>query len=174
MSDADVKDKPAETKAPAKKAPAARGRPPRQAEEKQRRRRRSDMSLGRLSPLDLPDDAKDPKYVYRWVSDEPGRIKQLTEHDDYDFVTQEQVGERSDKEKSSGSHVERPADRISDKRMILLRKPKEFYDEDQAKKQAHVDEIDNVIRQGGSQSPEGLHGANAYVPEGGIKIGHKG
>lgn len=169
MSDTELKDKPA-----TKKSAAARGRPPRQAEEKQRRRRRSDMSMGRLSRLALPEDAKDPNYYYRWIDAAPGRVRQLTVEDDYDIVNQSDIGERTEQDKSDGSSVERSAERSSDARMILVRKPKELYDEDYAAQQRRLDELDNIIKQGGSQSPDGLHGANAYVPEGGINIARKG
>lgn len=159
------------------KPAAKRGRPPRQAEEKQRRRKRTDMSLGRLSPLDLPEEAKDPNYYYRWIDAAPGRVRQLTVEDDYDIVTQDQLlgdDNHSEKEVSNGSQVERSAERSSDARMVLVRKPKELYDVDYAAQQARVDEIDNIIRRGGTESPEGLHGANAYVPDGGINISRKG
>lgn len=147
-----------------------RGRKPnaRPAEQKQRRRRRSDLGLGRLAKLDVPAHAKDPNYVYRWINDTPGRVKQLTEQDDYDIVTSDMLGERSDSDRGSGQNVERDAG--GGMRAILVRKPREYYEQDKAAEQKLVDEIDDALRRGQTQSPEGLSGPHSYVPEGGINI----
>jgi hypothetical protein len=36
--------------------------------------------------LHVPEEAKDPNF-YRWVNNKPGRVKQLTQMDDYDIVS---------------------------------------------------------------------------------------
>lgn len=143
-------------------------------EERNARRRRSDLGLSRLGVLNVAN--KDKDYEYRWVNDEPGRIMALTQQDDWDIVTTDMVGERSDKDRGVGQNVERVVDRATGKRAVLVRKLKTYYAEDKAKEQASLDELDAAIKRGQSSSPEGLHGPHAYVPAGGIVIddGRKG
>ena len=49
----------------------------------------------------------------------------------------------------------------------LARKPKAFYDEDQAEKMAELDEQLNQLRKGNDKSGEAY---SDYVPSGGIQI----
>jgi len=148
-----------------------RTRQPRMEVEKQQRRRRDDLSVGRLRHLDVTN--KDPNYEYRWVNDDPGRLHQLTVADDWDIAPQ--TGEASARDKGVGTGMERVVDKRSGKRAILLRKPKQYYLEDKAKEQALIDETEKAIKRG--QTPaapgvagEALQGAHAYVPSGGISI----
>jgi hypothetical protein len=54
-------------------------------------------------------NAKDPNFVYRWVNNRPGRVKQLTQMDDYDVVSS---GDGSiDAGTSEGTVVKRTVDR---------------------------------------------------------------
>lgn len=142
---------------------------PRIEQERQRRRRRDDMGDGRLSNLTVHGQ-KDPNYEYRWINDEPGRVHKLTVLDDWDVVSAEEIGETSPKDKQVGTGVERIVDRASGKRAILVRKPKEFYVADKRKEQALLDATDAALKAGKPLSPEGLGGAHAYVPSGGIRI----
>lgn len=136
------------------------------------RRRRVDTSEGRLRNLAVVGNI-DPNYEYRWVNDEPGRIHQLTVLDDYDPVTTDMLGERHEKDKGAGTNVERVVDKVTGKRAVLLRKPKQFYVADKAKEQGQLDELEASIKQGGSTSSQGLQAqepGKAYVPQGGIVI----
>ena len=54
------------------------GRPKRSEEVKAVRRRRGSMGADRDLKLHVPDDLKDPDFVYRWVNDKPGRVAQRT------------------------------------------------------------------------------------------------
>ncbi len=131
------------------------------------------MGDGRFRTLTVTGNM-DPNYEYRWINDEPGRVHNLTKRDDWDVVTDEMLGDRHEKDRGVGSGVERVVDRVTGKRAILVRKPKDFVAEDRAKAQRAVDEMDQMIKHGhvpakGDERPL-TPGANAYVPAGGIVI----
>lgn len=148
---------------------------PRIEQERQRRRRRDDLGSGRLLNLDVPGE-KDRNYTYRWINDDPGRVRKLTVLDDWDVVTSEQLGDTSAKDSQVGSGVERIVDKSTGKRAILVRKLKDYYEADKRKESERMDAIDAVMKSGQATSPEGLSGPAAYVPSGGISIrdGRKG
>lgn len=142
-------------------------------EERQRRRRRDDLGLGRMRNLGITGEL-DPNYEYRWVNDEPGRMYNLTQADDWDVVKVGDLGEAHQKDKGVGTGIERVVDRVTGKRAVLLRKPKHYYLEDKAKAQRAIDETEAGMRQGRTKGAESLTGgreaAQAYVPAGGISI----
>lgn len=142
-------------------------------EVKQRRRRRESIGVDRNLKLFIPESAKDPNFVHRWVNAREGRIKSMYE-DDWDVVsiTQLNGGDDPGKNLSEGTNVSRVGNQTTGEGMVLLRKPKEFYEEDQKAKQAKLDELDKTMRQGPAQSAEGI-GPNdhAYVPGGRNIIG---
>lgn len=99
---------------------------------------------------------KDPNYVYRFVNDTGSRIDQMKSAG-YEIVTDEDliVGD---------ARVSDPTQQGSAKRVVskdgtvsfLMRQKKEFYEEDQATKQAHNDEIERSMKQTAS---EGMYGS---------------
>lgn len=133
------------------------GRPPRAAQEQVQRRRRESLGADRNLKLHVPEDKKDPNFVYRFVNDRPGRVQQLTEADDYEIVP----GITND-----GSTETRVADKSSGERAVLLRKPKDFYESDKRKEQEVLDARDEAMRRAAPPSAEGLAGSEAYVPGG--------
>lgn len=147
-------------------------------EERSARRRRRDMGLNRLNVLDVAAELKDPNYTYRWINDTPGRVQQLTQQDDWDVVKESEFNQRSDKEKSVGDNMERVVDKTTGARAILVKKRKDYYEEDKALAQRSLDAIDESIKRGQATSSEGLSGPNAYVPGGAsgivIQDGRKG
>lgn len=144
-------------------------------EERTRRRRREDITFGRMRNLAIEGDL-DPRYVYRWINDSPGRIHNLTKRDDWDVVTTDMLQDRHEKDRGVGSNVERIASKSDGMRCVLVRKLKDYYNEDKAREQSALDEIDAALKRGETRSPEGLAGPNAYIPSGGISIqdGRKG
>ena len=159
-----------------------RAKPTRVEQERSRRRRRNDMGMGRLRTLAIEGET-DPNYVYRWINDDPGRIHALTQLDDWEKVSAADLGQADDRDKNLGSSVERIVDKVSGKRAVLVRKPKDYYHEDKAKEQQRLEDLDKMIKHG--QVPEappegaGINGkdvASLYVPEGAINIrnGSKG
>lgn len=77
-----------------------RGRPPRAEAVATTRRRRHDGTITRMAQFKL--DCIDPsmldldKYVYRWVNDEPGKLRMATKFDDYDHVETHELGKDFD------------------------------------------------------------------------------
>ena len=99
---------------------------------------------------------KDPNYVYRFVNDTGSRIDQMKQAG-YEIVEDDSliVGD---------SRVSDPSSQGSAKRVIskdgtvsyLMRQKKEYYEEDQATKQAHNDEIEAAMKK---QASEGMYGS---------------
>lgn len=98
---------------------------------------------------------KDPNYVYRFVNDTGSRIANF-QSAGYEFV--------EDKDLVVGdSRVFDPSDIGSGKRVTsndgtvsyLMRTKKEYYDEDQAAKAAHIDETEQAMKQ---EASKGMYG----------------
>lgn len=140
------------------------GRPPRVQEVQTERRRRTGTGAERNLKLFVPEEYKDPNFVYRWVNNRPGRVKQLTQMDDYDIVSSEDG--TIDAGTSEGTVVKRTVDRSEGEEAVLLRKPRKFYEADKAEEQKLLDAKDEQLRQGQGFSSEGLSGSEAYVPGG--------
>ena len=88
----------------------------------------------------------DPNYMYRWVNDTVGRIQMFTEAG-YEVVTKDlEVGDATvDKLSKVGSAITRTVGGLMT--AVLMRVPREWYNEDQATKMAEVDAAENAMRQ---------------------------
>ena len=88
---------------------------------------------------------QDPNYVYRWVNDTTGRIERFKAAG-YEPVTADvEVGTKAvDRNSKLGSVITRSVGGTIT--AVLMRIPKEWYDEDQAAKQAQIDESDRMLR----------------------------
>ena len=88
---------------------------------------------------------QDPNYVYRWVNDISGRIERFKAAG-YEPVTADvEVGTKAvDRNSKLGSVITRSVGGTIT--AVLMRIPKEWYDEDQAAKQAQIDESDRMLR----------------------------
>lgn len=140
------------------------GRPPRAVEVQAERRRRQGSGAERNMKLYVPEQAKDPNFYYRWVNNKPGRVKQLTQMDDYDIV--ESADGAIDTGTAEGTVVKRTVDRREGDEAILVRKPLHFYEADKAEEQRLLDARDEELRAGRVQGAEALSGAESYVPGG--------
>jgi hypothetical protein len=140
------------------------GRPPRAAEVATERRRRQGSGADRNMKLFVPEEAKDPNFYYRWVNNKPGRVKQLTQMDDYDIVSSEDGA--IDTGSAEGTVVKRTVDRREGEEAVLLRKPRHFYEADKAEEQRLLDARDEELRAGKVQGADALSGSEAYVPGG--------
>lgn len=142
---------------------ARKAAPPVQASrvegEKAKRRRRADTSETRNMKLHVPKDQLDPNFVYRFVNDVPGRIHDKTVNDDWEIVAQ------TSDQVPTQRHVGVEATGAS-RKAVLLRKPKEYYQEDEDKKQAAISAREEAMRTGVTDSPQGLSGPTTYVPGG--------
>lgn len=140
------------------------GRPPRTEEVKTERRRRQGMGAERNLKLFIPEAAKDPNFVYRFVNDRAGRVNQLTKMDDYEVVSSEDG--MIDPGTAEGTVIKRTVDSGKGEEAVLLRKPRHYYEADKAEQQKLLDARDEELRAGKVQSSEGLSGSEAYVPGG--------
>lgn len=141
-----------------------RGILPRSEQVQTERRRRQGTGAESSMKLFIPEEAKDPNFVYRFVNDRPGRVRQLTKMDDYDIVSSE--GGLIDPGTAEGTVIKRTVDSNEGEEAVLLRKPRAYYEADKAEKQKLLDARDEELRAGKVQSSEGLSGSEAYVPGG--------
>lgn len=111
--------------------------------------------LHQRGPLTISGE-KDPEFQYRFVNDIGSRIHQMKEAG-YELVTDDDmvVGE---------ARVSDPSAQGSAKRVVnkdgtisyLMKQKKEWYDEDQAAKQAHVDELEQSMK---NEASQGMYGS---------------
>ncbi|HDA7126318.1 TPA: hypothetical protein O5T86_001251 [Staphylococcus aureus] len=139
-------------------------RTPRIEEVQTERRRRTGLGPDRNLKLHVPEEAKDPNFVYRWVNNRPGRVMQLTQMDDYEVVSSEDG--KIDRGTTEGTVVKRTVNRSEGDEAVLVRKPRAYYEADKAEEQKLIDAADEDMRNGASRSSEGLSGSEAYVPGG--------
>jgi hypothetical protein len=100
----------------------------------ERRRRQTEYS-GVHYRLGIPASFKDPKFMYYWANDVPGRLEELTVHDDWDYVkldTNRKVISSSDPSGAISREVGYDGARMP-MRAYLLRKRKEYYEQDYAR-----------------------------------------
>jgi hypothetical protein len=115
---------------------------------------------------------KDPKFVYRWMNDLPGRLDMALDGG-YTFVRKEgvEIGDTGTKNTNLGSMVSQYAGRDESGQAFnryLMRIKKEWWDEDQRAKSDEIDNVDRAIRAG--KFKRGANPESAYVPKDGIKI----
>lgn len=97
---------------------------------------------------------KDPNYVYRWVNDTPGRLEKFKDAG-YEVVTQDhEVGSKAvDRGSKLGSAITKSVGgQIT---AVLMRIPREWYDEDQAAKQAELDALEASMKDSAHQDRYG-------------------
>jgi hypothetical protein len=134
------------------------------------RRRRS--ARGNLSDalelrLSVPEAKKDPNWVYRWVLDREMRISRMQELD-WDFAP----AQSDERDTGVGTRIERV---INDRTVtraekgFLMRKPREFYEEDYQQRQSRNRHHEKQLAAGQTQDPKG-HVENGYIPRSGMRI----
>ena len=132
-------------------APQVEPRSTRATETRSERRRRKGTGLDANLRFSLPDHLKnDPNWRYHWLVDRPGRISQKTRHDDWEFVEDEEV-ESDARNTGAGTRIERHAgvDQFGNPlRAYLVRKRKDYDDEDKREHQAALDERMAAIKGG--------------------------
>lgn len=157
-----------------------RGREPRQEAVATQRRRRKAGSLNRMVQYKLdciePSQLDLENYVYRWVNDEPGKLRMATHMDDYDHVPLHELGQTFDAEATDSESSERVRMLVGTDRhgnptySYLLKKPREFWTEDnEAMVQAREDMMaGRVYRGDATDEQEDRPGGEDkfYVPEG--------
>jgi hypothetical protein len=147
------------------------------AEMRARRAERGPISNSGMNlKLSVPEDQKDPRFEHRWAVDTAGtgtRIHELRAKD-WEVAPMSDAG-KDPRNVGLGTTVERFANTKTvskpDKH-ILMRKPKEFYEEDKAREAAKIKADEEALRKGNVKDPQGLSGPGSYIPAGGIKIEH--
>ncbi len=88
---------------------------------------------------------QDPNYVYRWVNDKDGRVQRLLERG-YEVVNQDvEVGQaKVDRGTTVGTVVTKAVG--GGVTAVLMRIPREYYDEDQAYKAEQNDAMEAAMR----------------------------
>ena len=140
---------------------------PRAEQHAERRRKRGTVYGSRLGVSDSLLDFDN--FAYRWINDTPGgaRIFDKTQNDDWDFVTQDGGVLKTDATDAAVSVVVGTSPDGSALRAYLCRKPKKYYDEDQAEKSEELDRQPQQMRMG--NAPDGTSQAD-YVPHSGISL----
>jgi hypothetical protein len=136
-----------------------------------RRRRRDSIYFdGADFNLMVPDEEKDPRYVYRWVNDDKYRMTQMTKQDDWDIC---QTSEFSSdfKNTDGGTSISRIVGRDAHggiMRAYLCKKLKEYDDEDRAKELRRINQMYTQMREGQIPGRDSLSKENEdlrYVPK---------
>lgn len=143
------------------------------AEMRERRRERKSQDVSGLSfRLDVPEEHRDPRFVYRWVSDTETRHYRMLQRD-WEYV---ENGELAADPRNSGvgsSKVERIVDERTvnkPQKAFLMRKPREFYEEDKLKEQERIAQNEEGIRRGVARNEQGGQEPGMYVPSSGMSI----
>ena len=140
-----------------------------------RRKERGSVDVSELNQkLSVPEDQKDPRFTYRMVLDTGNRIHDLKAKD-WD-VAPGATASGDPRNVGVGTVIERMGNTRTvpkPERHVLMRKPKEFYEEDHARKAAKIKKDEEaIVRTGAVGGAEGLSGPGSYIPAGGMKIEH--
>jgi hypothetical protein len=128
-----------------------------------RRRRDADSLRGVRMRLSVNEDKLDREnFEYRFIKDDPTRLHQMTVQDDWDIV-QDRNGEIQAKHEGQGAEIAHGSGTRDasghPERLVLVQKPKSYYNDDAAAKQRKIDETENAMRQGPG-------GEQSYTPDG--------
>lgn len=133
----------------------------------QRRRRNSDQLRGVARRLAVDESKLDREnYAYRFATNDEDRLHRLTVQDDWEIVA-DRGGEIKDDAASEGSEVSVRAGAGATgapQKLVLLRKPKVYADEDEAAKQRRIDEKEAGLKRG---VVPGADMTGTYTPQGG-------
>lgn len=136
--------------------------------QQERRRRTSNLS-GRRNRMGIDESNLDREnFAYRFVNDEGTRIHDLTVNDDWEVV-QDRDGTTKIDGANVGSEVaiQAGASKTSaNVKAVLLRKRKDWYEDDKRSEQRHIDDIEASLKSGAV--PGAGNGDNTYIPKAGI------
>lgn len=144
-------------------------RPDRAAETTERRRRREGLGADRNLKLHVPEESKDPNYIYRWVNDRPGRVRQLSTMDDYDVVSANELGggdPEPEKNASEGTTMTRIGDARAGEKVVLMKKLKTHFEADRKEHDDAIAAREDTMRKGKPLTPDANNGDHAYTPGG--------
>lgn len=137
-----------------------------------RRKERGSINASGLNQkLSVPESMKDPRFEYRWVNDTNVRHHEMKQRD-WDYVDDGAIAQ-DERNSGTGTRIERIADERTTpavRKTFLMRKPKEFYEEDKAADVARIKKREQAIVRGEARNAEGQSEPGMYVPSGGMKI----
>lgn len=138
-----------------------------EAERRERRMKPGNVAVDGRKLL-VNDEALDrDKYEYRFVADRGGRVQSLYGQD-WDVVTDEQAKDESNSGASTRTVHGGTEESGKGYNMVLMRKHKDWFDEDQRRKQAPLEEVDKQLQRNQAQEIAAKTDAdlakNAYVP----------
>lgn len=143
-------------------------------EKTERRRQRGANVLSGIKLGVNPELLDEKRFAYRWINDQGGRIDQMTKADDYELVRDPTKAGKpdSDGEGTVISKVVGRGEAGQPMKAYLARKPRNFYEEDQADKKASINKTMESIKRGAPQTDAPDLGAAGYIPGGstGIQI----
>lgn len=132
----------------------------------ERRRRNTNALAGHRQRLAIREEL-DPDFTYRWVNDDGTRMHDLTVNDDWEIV-ENRSGTMKPDGTGMGAEVAVPVGRGENGRplrAVLLRKRKDWYDDDERAKQRRIDDVEAGLKVG---AVPGADGDKTYVPKEGI------
>lgn len=98
---------------------------------------------------------KDPNFEYRWVIDSPGRIQRFQEGGWEVDTAASEVGQKTvDRESKVGSATTKASG--DGRTYVLMRIPKEWYEEDQKAKQDRITALESSMKQEAKEGNYGL------------------
>lgn len=122
-------------------------------------------------------------YIYRWVNDDPGRIRMVHQQDDYDFVNVAEIGENFDPDKTDSESAERVRmfagkdGQGNATYTYLMRKPRAYWQEDYNEvMDARQAQMEGRVYRAEIDEDDQAKGADpdiVYAPQGN-RIGHGG
>lgn len=148
------------------------GRPRREDMERAQRRRRAALEGSQPRRLALNEQGLEREvYEYRWVNDVPGRMDKLY-REDWDVVS-DRDGLLKDESADAGAKVSVHAGVQKDNspmRAVLMRKPRELFNDDVTAAQRRIDETEAAMSMSGERKMDG-----GYDPDGkGLRLTRPG
>ena len=137
---------------------------------KRRERGTVDVS-GLRQNLSIPEEYKDPRFVYRWVLDKSTRHYEMKARD-WEYADSEEVAQ-DERNSGTGTRIERIGNERTvpkPEKVFLMRKPREFYEEDKASEQENIRQNEEGIRRGLVKNEQGQAEQGMYIPSSGMKI----
>ena len=139
-----------------------------------RRKERGTVDVSGFSQkLSVDESRKDGRFTYRWVLDSANRMHDLRAKDWEPAPAETTAGDLRDM--GIGTVVERMGNVKTvpkPEKHVLMRKPREFYEEDKAREAAKIKEQEQAIVRGQARNAEGQSEPGMYIPAGGMKIEH--
>lgn len=127
------------------------------AKQKKARVPLSDAGLKRLQ---VPVELDEKKYAYRWVNDSPGRVE-AAQSGGYEKVP---LNDKPTEGDDINGIVSQVTNRGNGQRSLLMRIPRELWQQDQVEKEKRNKAVDDAVSR---QQFSGRELEGAYVPEGG-------